>query len=356
MSLMAMVPVFLASFIVSLAISIPIDSYFWQTWLWPELVGFYYNTILGSASNWGVSPWHYYFSSALPRLLLNPLAPILILFALAHPGTSRQAQQLVIPSLLFIAIYSFQPHKEARFVFYAVPPLTAAAALGANYMSARMSRHDVYRLATYATVASIPCILALSSTTLLVSALNYPGGDALVQLQSLVARDPPNQGPEQRPAFVHADVLTCMTGMSLFGQNPLGLPLAFAADDTVGLEPDMMPLLLVDKTEKNVTLGWPRFWQIFDYALEENAALPLGDWEVLGVVQGFDGIEFLKPGDPEDDHDQQGDSEVTGESKVLGLGETVTNIRCMVREFTGGWWLGPRMAPRIRIMKKFERV
>ncbi|KAL6869044.1 alpha-1,6- mannosyltransferase [Amphichorda felina] len=357
MSLTAMVPVFLTAFIGSLTMSVPIDSYFWQRWLWPELAGFYYNTILGSASNWGVSSWHYYFSSALPRLLLNPLAPILIIFSLAQPGTSRQAQLLTIPSLLFVAIYSFQPHKEARFIFYAIPPLTAAAALGANYVSSRISRSVAYRLATYSIAASIPFALALSSATLLVSSLNYPGGDALVQLQSIVARDLPEQAPDQTIAFAHADVLTCMTGLSLFGQNPHGLPLAFAEDDSVGLEAGSQPLVLINKAEKNATLGWPVFWKVLDYALEENPALPMGDWEVLGVVQGFDGIEFRKPGDPEEDRGEQSDTDaVAGENNVLGLGATLANVRRTVREYTGGWWIGPRMAPRIRIMKKFERV
>ena len=362
MTPISIVPVFLAAFVGSLAMSIPIDSYFWQRWLWPELAGFYYNTILGSASNWGVSPWHYYFTSALPRLLLNPLAPLLIIFALTQPGISRQAQQLAIPSVLFVAIYSFQPHKEARFIFYVVPPLTAVAALGANYISSRMSRSTPYRLATYALVASVPCVLAVSSLTLLVSALNYPGGDALIQLRSLVARETPSHSAHQPTAVsAHADVLTCMTGLTLFGQNPLGLPLAFATADSVSLEPRSQPLLLVDKTERDVTLGWPSFWNAHDYALEENPALPLGDWEVLGVVHGFDGIEVRRPGEAIDDYDEQkkghdDDQDVGGERNVLGLGAVVADIRQTVRKYTGGWWIGPRMAPRIRIMKKFERV
>ncbi len=35
----------------ALAISVPVDSYFWQRPLWPELWGFYYNAVLGSSSN-----------------------------------------------------------------------------------------------------------------------------------------------------------------------------------------------------------------------------------------------------------------------------------------------------------------
>ncbi|KAJ2967540.1 hypothetical protein NUW58_g10424 [Xylaria curta] len=60
---------FLAFFALALLVSVPIDSYFWQKPLWPELWGFYYNAVLGSSSDWGVSPWHWYFTSALPKIL-----------------------------------------------------------------------------------------------------------------------------------------------------------------------------------------------------------------------------------------------------------------------------------------------
>ncbi|EJT76422.1 alpha-1,6-mannosyltransferase subunit [Gaeumannomyces tritici R3-111a-1] len=49
---------FAISSAMALLVSVPLDSYFWQRPLWPELWGFYYNAVLGSSSNWGVSPWH----------------------------------------------------------------------------------------------------------------------------------------------------------------------------------------------------------------------------------------------------------------------------------------------------------
>ena len=134
-SLELVIPPFIVSFLVALLVSVPVDSYFWQKPLWPELWGFYYNAIQGSSSDWGVSPWYYYFVSALPRLLLNPMTFLVLLpLSLSHPALRPAANRLVIPSLLFVAIYSLQPHKEARFIFYAVPPLTAASALGANLL------------------------------------------------------------------------------------------------------------------------------------------------------------------------------------------------------------------------------
>ncbi len=359
-SLMDMIFVFLTSFLGSLAMSVPIDSYFWQKWLWPEFAGFYYNAILGSSSAWGVSPWHYYFTSALPRLFLNPLVPCLLIFALYQPGISRQARQLTVPSLLFTIIYSLQPHKEARFIFYVVPPLTGAAALAANFISSRRTRSWMYTLSTYALGLSIPFTLALSSFSLLISALNYPGGEALVHLQRLTAEELPQLGPNQTAAIVHADVLTCMTGLTLFGNNPSGLPLAYAipaTDSGVTLDDNVPTLLLIDKTEKAKSLGSPFFWSHFDYALEENPALPLGDWHVMGVVYGFD---FLRPGDadtvPANQEKKILDSADGGEDNILGLGASVLSFRRQFREYTGGWWVGPRMAPRIRIMKQIRHI
>ncbi|GKT75901.1 Alg9-like mannosyltransferase [Colletotrichum tofieldiae] len=349
---------FLISFAVAIAVSVPLDSYFWQKPLWPELWGFYYNAVLGSSSNWGVSPWHYYFSSALPRLLVNPLTfLVLIPLALSHPATSRPAAGLVVPPLLFVAIYSLQPHKEARFVFYAVPPLTAAAAQGANLIFARRSKSPLYALASAALVLSVLASLAASTGMLLLSSLNYPGGDALRQLHALVASD--RSGGGASVTSVHTDVLSCMTGVTLFNQNLAGLPknpharaLETALHD--GASPPTTPsdpILTFDKTEDKAVLADPAFWSRFDYVLAEDpASVRGGQWETVGVVQGYAGVEILRPGSKARSGD--GGDEEEGEGNVLGRGLVVQRVRDLVRRLTGGWWVGPRMEPRIRILKR----
>lgn len=365
-SLQRLVKPFCVATLVSLAVSVPIDSYFWQKPLWPELWGFYYNAVLGSSSAWGVSPWHYYFTSALPRLLMNPLIPLLLIpVALSQPATSRSARHLVVPSLLFVVIYSLQPHKEARFIFYVVPPLTAAGALGVNFLFTRRARSHLCAAASLAIALSIPLALAVSTAMLLLSSLNYPGGEALAHLRALVAQ---RDGTTAGVVPVHADVLACMTGVTLFETEAAGGMPAFRAGGEGGATRNVVgsrgvgdggsekgAALALDKTEDKIKLRDPQFWRRFDYVLvEDPAKVRGGKWEVVGVVEGYAGVEVLRPGGK----GRNGPGDGTGESekgeRVVGMGAVVAAVRDHVRALSGGWWVGPRMEPRIRIMKRVK--
>ncbi|KAI5867073.1 glycosyltransferase family 22 protein [Durotheca rogersii] len=336
-SLGRVIPTFLVFFIMSLVLSLPIDSYFWQKPLWPELWGFYYNAILGSSSEWGVSPWHYYFTSAIPKILTNPLSTAaLIPYALWNAGTRSQVRPLVVPSLLFVAIYSLQPHKEARFIFYVAPPLTATAALAANYVVARRAKSLIWALASAVIVGSVLISFALSTGMLIISSLNYPGGEALWELRNLVTS---SSSPDLQIVMVHTDVLSCMTGVTLFGQHPRPPNDPRPTNDIT---------FHFDKTEDENALRSPEFWEKFDYVLAEDSAKVIGSWETVGVVEGFSGVDVAKPGTP-----LRSDVE-SGLGETFGRGSVVRDAREYTRSLTGGWWLGPKMEPKIHILRKIR--
>lgn len=355
---------FAVSFVAALVISVPIDSYFWQRPLWPELWAFHYNVVRGGASAWGVSPWHYYFTSALPRLLLNPVAyGVLLPLALWHPALRRAAARLAAGPLLFVALYSLQPHKETRFVFYAVPPLTAAAALAANLLFARGRKGPLAALAAALLVASVLAAFAASSAMLALSSLNYPGGEALAHLRDTVIARSPDALPQgsdkhaDRDAAVvpvHADVLACMTGVTLFGSS-------------VNISVGRSVAMAVDKTEDEAMLARADFWRQFAYVLAERpdgvrraAAGAAGDvaWETVGVVKGFGGgIEVVRPGEEGDESEGGEDgtaAAVAAAVPVVGRGRMVDLLKKRVRALTGGWWVGPRMVEKIYILKKVK--
>ena len=97
----------------SLVATISIDSVMWnEEWLWPEGKVLYYNIILNKSSNWGVSPWAWYFYSAIPRAMFvsTLLVPLGIYF-------DRRTLKLVVPSIVFVFLYSFLPHKVSISLF-----------------------------------------------------------------------------------------------------------------------------------------------------------------------------------------------------------------------------------------------
>lgn len=334
-SLKQLIPPFLVSFVMALLISVPLDAYFWQEPLWPELWGFYYNAILGMSSNWGVEPWYYYFEAALTRLFVNPLVGSMLVWeAVFSSRTSHLARPLMVPSLLFMAVYSLQPHKELRFIYYVVPPLTAAAAIGANNIFAKRTKST--RLAVKAVLVGSSVLLSFAASTgmLLISSLNYPGGEALAQLQTIIKTSPhPN-----RPITVHADVPSCMTGVTLFG--------AAANNHNTSI-----PSLSLDKTEDAIPLDTPEFWEQFDYLLIDSPMwIAGGHFTQLGVVEGYAGIELLKPGMRAAGYNL----ELNGPTEFFGKAAIVRSLRDKVRALTGGWWIGPRLEPMIGIWKRTD--
>lgn len=97
--------------------------------MWAEGEVLYFNTILNKSSEWGVSPFHWYFTSALPRALLGAL--LFIPIALLHKREGKKSfVEYFVCVLAFVVLYSYLPHKELRFIFYALPIFNLVAAIG----------------------------------------------------------------------------------------------------------------------------------------------------------------------------------------------------------------------------------
>lgn len=147
----------------SLLATVSVDSLFWGRWLWPEGEVLYFNTALNKSSEWGVFPWHWYFSSALPRTLHFTIPLILLALSGIRPPTSlhnvvplqshfmtapyaNSIRYYTFPSLVFIFLYSFLAHKELRFILPVIPLLVMAAAVGLDQMmpdSSQLEKKEV---------------------------------------------------------------------------------------------------------------------------------------------------------------------------------------------------------------------
>ncbi|KAF8937134.1 dolichyl-P-Man:Man(7)GlcNAc(2)-PP-dolichol alpha-1,6-mannosyltransferase, partial [Dissophora ornata] len=97
--------------VVSLMITIDIDSWFWQEWIWAEGAVFWFNAVEGKSVAWGISPWHTYFTSLLPKISGVAL-PLALVAVVLEPRFRRY----ILPAGVFVGLYSFLGHKEWRFV------------------------------------------------------------------------------------------------------------------------------------------------------------------------------------------------------------------------------------------------
>lgn len=373
LALHTIIPAGLQSAVIALAISIPIDSYFWQQPSWPELTGFIYNALQGKSADWGASPIHAYFTSFLPKLLLNPLILLLTCVSFNIPATCRSAFGLVIPSLAYVAIYSLQGHKEARFIIYVVPPLTACAGLAASYISTHRARKPLYQLLTLFIALSVLGSFVISTFMLGISSLNYPGGEALWKLHQVVEKD-----GAQSPVRVHMDVLSCMTGVSRFQQDAPTPPfyhvlLSSASHSSSSnrsipdtpIKGNQAIQYVYDKTEDETLLLTPEFWTQFDYVLAESPERVIGKWEVVYIAYGYAGLEFLRPSMGQSDEAEEMWKGVDGascgalldvlaeEADSMGMNGVLTVIRVGIRRWvTKGWWIGPWMKPMVHILRR----
>ncbi len=344
------IPAGFAGVVGGLLCTVLIDSYFWQSFpLWPEWVAFYYNTIQGHSADWGVSPWHHYLANALPRLLLNPATYLLCIpVAVLNMATRRQSLDLLVPLLSFVGLYSFLPHKEWRFIIYAIPGLTGVAAAGASWIWTRRGKSIIYATLSLALVGSVLVSFFASIMLLGISSLNYPGGEALRILHNEMNHPP-------KPHFdVYFDNLACQTGVTRFLENhqgPQTILDVLEAQDAL-----QKRSWAYDKTEDPTSLLDPMFWSKFDYVLAEKPEKVIGSWAVVHVVYGFGGVRILKPGTDsgslvEQIHDIK-DKVVVREDWTDKIANVWHGLESLLRlRLLMGYWVEIKMEPKIRILQ-----
>ncbi|KTW30761.1 hypothetical protein T552_00473 [Pneumocystis carinii B80] len=248
--------------ILGLISSMIVDSWFWREYfLWPEGVAFYFNIIKGKSSEWGVLAWHTYFSKYIPKLLLNPF--FFILLGIALLKRPKDTINLLVPNILYVIIYSLQPHKEWRFIVYIIPSLTLAAAIGATWIYNRKYKSLVFMIAFLILIITVLMTFIASLSMSLISSLNYPGGWSLKAFHNLDLYEKEK---------VHLDVYTCMTGVSLF-----------LCDNEK---------IIYDKTENKTELNNYDFLKTIDWAISDASNFKLkGDWIIKDAISGYSGFE-----------------------------------------------------------------
>lgn len=345
------IPAGIWGLIIGLICTVPLDSFFWQSFpLWPEWTGFYYNTIQGNSANWGISPWYYYFVNALPRLMLNPMTYLVCIpIAVLNPASQRRSCDLLAPLLGFVAVYSFLPHKEWRFVLYVIPGLTAVAADGAAWIWTRRSKSIVYAALSLALVGSVLVSFVASTAILGISSLNYPGGEALRTLHKEI-RHPQNQHFK-----VHFDNLACQTGVTRFLEDHRGPQTVLDVLEEENILKSRT--WTYDKTEDPGALLDPMFWTKFDYVLAERPERVIGSWAVVHVVYGFGGVKLLKPGEEsgspvEPLYDMSGTDVDVKKDWTAQVAAAWHELEERLRNsLLKGYWAEIRMEPKIRILQ-----
>ncbi|KAL3537086.1 hypothetical protein ACH5RR_000452 [Cinchona calisaya] len=213
----------IATTLFCIGFTVLVDSVMWRKLLWPELEVFWFNSVLNRSSEWGTHPFHWYFTSALPRSLLVAY-PLFLLGAFLD----RRVVFYILPVLSFVTFYSKLPHKELRFIISSLPLFNLAAAVAASRIYNNRKK-GFWRYLNIAMLGSLIASLGYTTVTFVASYENYPSGYALKLLHR--TGQIANSSTE---IWVHVDTLSAMNGISRFCENDY--PWRYSKEEGIALE------------------------------------------------------------------------------------------------------------------------
>lgn len=268
--------------------------------IWPEGEVLLFNTLENKSSDYGISPWYWYFVKALPKglmftIFLVPVAFLRIPERMAGFKVcwwDLEGLPYIIPVIGFIGLYSILPHKEIRFIFISFPMFNVMAAKGlsrihdtarvfwaGNSLSRekkKMSTSLASKLAIgilyLGSIAVIGLSFIASILFIQVSKRNYPGGDALATLSKVIQ----DSASSHEEIEIFIDVASAMTGVSLFGQHALAQSCRAQCNIIKEGYEDVNG---IDTTGKSV-----------DYMLSEKR--DLAGYGVINKIKGSPSIDF----------------------------------------------------------------
>ncbi|XP_058221740.1 dol-P-Man:Man(7)GlcNAc(2)-PP-Dol alpha-1,6-mannosyltransferase isoform X1 [Rhododendron vialii] len=188
-----------------IGLTVLVDTIMWKKFVWPEFQVLWFNSVLNRSSEWGTHPFHWYFTSALPRSLLAAY-PLFLLGVFLD----RRVVFYILPVVSFVLLYSKLPHKELRFVISSVPIFNLSAAIAASRIYNNRKK-SFWKLLHIVLLGLLMVSLGCTIITFMASYENYPSGYALKDLHKKGSLT--NNSTER---WVHIDPFSAMNGISRF--------------------------------------------------------------------------------------------------------------------------------------------
>ncbi|WVQ70934.1 hypothetical protein IAR50_000459 [Cryptococcus sp. DSM 104548] len=301
----------------SLAVTSPIDYTLWLPALshpsfpfnspaqlfWPELSSLIYNAFQGHSEEWGVMPFHYYFTNSIPKLLVGNFALVGLaggLWAFARVGGSGLIKEvgcwdgsrggrgveriLAVWGLSMGTVLlglSALGHKEWRFILPILPILHVLSALSAtNLWSLPPPSSYLRPLARLAVLGLLGVNLLATGAMTFLSMNNYPGGEVWRALEKVGVAE------GEKIWFPSYPLQTGATLFTFTHDHAAGQGLALWPALPAPVEPSWV----YDKSE-NVDLSSMKWKSGVDLVVTGEYAELLEDgWETVAEVEGLEGV------------------------------------------------------------------